>query len=154
MFRTPLGESLFQAGVTLLLSSLAFVRTESYSLTPLGKATFIFLVIGIVALIRNAIVPADKEALSGSNEPGLLDTFIFVGLLFGLVKWSWLGIFPSLSESIGVPENFGERLAAAISISLMLGLTALVACSIAENLRVISAALFSRRFARAQSVHP
>ena len=154
MFRSSLGENLFQAGITALLGSLAFIRTESYSLTPLGKVTFVFLVIGIVALIRSAIVPARKEVAPEEGEPGLLDALIFVGLLFGLVKRSWLGIFPALSESIGVPENFSERLAAAIGISLMVGLTALAACFIAENLRVIGTSLFSHRFARTQSVRP
>lgn len=154
MFRIPLGENLLQAGLTALVSSLAFVRTESYELTTLGKVVFILAVITLVAIIRNAVVPARSAVVSEPEEPGLLAALVFVGLLFGIVKWSWFGIIPSMAASISVPTSFAERLAAALSVSLMIGLTALVACTIAESLRAIGASLFSHRFARTQSVHP
>lgn len=154
MARFLSGEYLWQTGVTTLVGSLAFVRTGSYSLTPLGQAVFIFAVIGIALLVRSAVVPVRSEAATVPAEPGMLDAIVFAGLLYGLVKRSWFGIFPSLAESIGIPDGFGERLAAAIGISLMVGLAALAACTIAESLRTIGAHLTPRRFARTHPTHP
>ena len=154
MFRTPLGENLFQAGITAMLSSLAFIRTDSYELTTIGKVITILVVISLVALIRGAIVPTRSTTISESREPGLLAALIFAGLLFGIVRRSWFGIMPSMAASIGIPESLSDRVAAALSVSLMIGLIALVACTIAEGLQIIGASLFSHRFARTTSIHP
>lgn len=154
MFRFPYVEYLWQTGITALIGSLAFVRTESYSLTPLGQAAFLFAVFGLVAVVGNAFVPREREVDQGPAEPSFITMLIFAGLCYGIVKQSWFGIFPSLAKSIGIPDGFSDRLAAAIAIGLMVGLIALAACGIAEMLQAFLKTPSIRRFARTASLHP
>lgn len=150
MFRMSLGEGLFQASITALFSSLAFVHTETYELTTLGKTVFILVVITLIAIIRSALVPVHPTAAArpaptdqAGNLPGKeqlaqsdLPTFVvFVILMYGIVKWSWFGILPRLAAEIGLPVSPKDQVTIALSIGLLVGTVALAASGIVDILQ-------------------
>jgi hypothetical protein len=126
-----------------------------FTYTPFGWLLLLGSILALIAIVRSAVVPPLRTpAPKAEHSPGALAAIIFAGLMFGIVRWSWFGIFPSIAASIGVPESFSERLAAALCIGFMAGLIAFIACLMAEGLETIGASLSSHRFARTDPVHP
>lgn len=115
-----------------------------FTYTPFGWLLLLGSIFALIVIVRSAIVPARQAAslrLVSHDQPprnnladrgDLLALLIFVVLMFGIVKWSWLGILPRLAALIGTPISLADRVAAAIAIGLLVGSAALAAYGIAE----------------------
>lgn len=106
-----------------------------------------------VCIGRNTVA-APPVVVSEAREPGIFAALVFAGLLFGLVKGSWFGIFPYLATLIGPPRDLVDQAGTALLLGLFIGAIAYAALHLADRLSTLAKSALPRWFARTGSALP
>ena len=122
--------------------------------TPLGWLLLIAGSLALVAMVRSTLVATYQPTQEAStNRSEWLALILFVGLLLGIVKWSWFGMFPYLADLLGTPLDLVSRVQTAVILGLFVGTIAYFALHLADSLLAL-AKIPQRRFARTGSIPP